>query len=69
MKGDWNRSNVMVMSLLHIVGMDGDLIVSSHQVYLGEKGTIERLVRVVMDTTDGVAVGDGLGVQSYVVAA
>jgi hypothetical protein len=28
---------------------------------LGEDGTTEKLVAVVMDMTDGVAVGDGLG--------
>jgi hypothetical protein len=42
--------------------MDGDLIVSSHQFDLGEDGTTEKLVGIVMDLTDGEAVGDGLGV-------
>jgi hypothetical protein len=37
--------------------MDGDLIVSSHQVDLGKYGTPEKLVGVVMDMTDGVEVG------------
>jgi hypothetical protein len=37
--------------------MDGDLILSSHPVDLGEDGTTEKLVGVVMDMTDGVAVG------------
>jgi hypothetical protein len=48
--------------LLCIVGMDGDLILSSHQVDLGEDGTTEKLVGVVIDITDGVTVGDGSGV-------
>jgi hypothetical protein len=42
--------------------MDGDLIVGSHQVDLGEDGTTEKLVGVVMDMMDGVAFGDGTGV-------
>jgi hypothetical protein len=42
--------------------MDGDLIVSSHQVDLGEYGTTEKVVGAVMDVTDGAAVGDGPGV-------
>lgn len=42
--------------------MDGDFIVSSHQVSLGEDGTVEKLVGVVMDVTDRVAVGDDPGV-------
>jgi hypothetical protein len=35
--------------------MDGNLIVRSHQVDLGEDGTTEKLVGVVMDMTDRVA--------------
>jgi hypothetical protein len=42
-----------------MVGMDGCLILSSHQVDLGKDGTIEKLVVVVIDMTDGLAVGDG----------
>jgi hypothetical protein len=42
--------------------MDGDFAVSSHQVDLGEEGTTEKLVGVVMDMTDGVVVEDGPGV-------
>jgi hypothetical protein len=48
--------------------MDGDFIVSSHQVDFGD-GRIEKLVGVVMDMTDGVEVGDGTCVQYSVVAA
>jgi hypothetical protein len=41
MKGNSNRPNGAVFGcLLYIVGMDGDLIVSSHQADLGEDGTI-----------------------------
>jgi hypothetical protein len=36
--------------------MNGNLVVRSHQVDLGEDGRTEKLVRVVMDMTDGVAV-------------
>jgi hypothetical protein len=48
--------------------MNGNLVVRSHQVDLGEDGRTEKLVRVVMDMTDGVAVGDGPSVLSSVVA-
>jgi hypothetical protein len=37
--------------------MNGDLFVGSHQVNLGENGTTEKLVGVIMDMPDGVAVG------------
>jgi hypothetical protein len=53
--------------LLYIVGIGGILIVCCHQIDLGEEGTTERLVGVVMDMTDGVVVRDGLGVESSVV--
>jgi hypothetical protein len=49
--------------------MDGDFIVFSRLVDLGEDGTTEKLVGVVMDMTDGIAVGDGPGVECPVVAA
>jgi hypothetical protein len=52
--GDWSGNDV----LPYIVGMDGDLIVSCHQVDLGEDGTIEKLLGIIMDMTDGVAVLD-----------
>jgi hypothetical protein len=42
--------------------MYGDLILSHHQVDLGEEGITVKLVRVVMDMMDGVAIGDGPGV-------
>jgi hypothetical protein len=42
--------------------MDGNFIISSHQVDFGKDGTTEKLVGVV-DMTDGEAVGDGPGVQ------
>jgi hypothetical protein len=47
--------------------MDGDLVVSSHQVDFGEDGTTEMLVGVIMDMPDGVAVGDGTGVEGSVI--
>jgi hypothetical protein len=44
------------------------LVVSSHQVDFGEDGTTEKLVRVIMDMQDGVAVGNGRGVEGSVIA-
>jgi hypothetical protein len=38
--------------------MDGDLVVSSRQVDFGEDGTAEKLVGVIMDMPDRVAVGN-----------
>jgi hypothetical protein len=48
--------------------MDGDLVVISYQVDFGEDGTTEKLVGVVMDMPDGVAVGNGTGVEGSVIA-
>jgi hypothetical protein len=42
--------------------MYGNFIVSSRRVDFREDGTIEKLVGVFMDMTDGIAVGDGSGV-------
>jgi hypothetical protein len=44
------------------------LVVSSHQVDFGEDGKTEKLVGVVMDMPDGVAVGNGTGVEGSVIA-
>jgi hypothetical protein len=49
--------------------MDGDFIAYSHQVDLGEDGTTEKLMGVVVDMTYGVAAGDGPGIECSVVAA
>jgi hypothetical protein len=48
--------------------MDGYMIVSSHQIDLGE-GTTEKLVGAVMDMTEVVALGDGPSVECSVVDA
>jgi hypothetical protein len=48
--------------------MDGDLVVSSHQVDFGEDGTTEKRVGVIMDMPDGVAVGNDSGVECSVIA-
>jgi hypothetical protein len=48
--------------LLYIVGVDGNLFVDSHQVDLGEDGTTEKLVGVVVNMSDVVAVRNGTGV-------
>jgi hypothetical protein len=49
--------------------MDGDFVVCSHQVDLGEGGTPEKLVGIIVDMTDGVAVWDRPEVECPVVAA
>jgi hypothetical protein len=49
--------------------MDGDLVVRSRQVDLGEDGTPEKLVGVIVDMTNGVAAWDCPGVECPVVAA
>jgi hypothetical protein len=49
--------------------MDGNLVVCSHQIAFGEDRTTEKLVRVVVDMTDGIAVGNGACVEPSVVAA
>jgi hypothetical protein len=49
--------------------MGGDFIAYSHQVDLGEDGTTEKLIRVVVDMTYGEAARDGPGVECSVVAA
>jgi hypothetical protein len=48
--------------------MDGDLAVSSHQVDFGDDGTTEKLVGIIMDMPEGVAVGNSTGVESSVIA-
>jgi hypothetical protein len=54
--------------LLYVVGMDGYLVVGSHQVDFGGYGTTEKLVGVVMKMPDGVAFGNGTGVEGSVIA-
>jgi hypothetical protein len=46
-----------------------NLVVSSHQVYLREDATTRELVGIIVNVTDGVAVGNGTGVQRSIVAA
>jgi hypothetical protein len=43
--------------------MDGNLVLCSHQIDLGEEGTAEKLVGVVVEMLDGIAVADGPGIQ------
>jgi hypothetical protein len=52
---------------MYIVGMDRYLVVSSHQIDLGEGGTTEKLVGVVMNMTDWIAVRDDPGVECPVI--
>jgi hypothetical protein len=61
-----NEPNGVVMD---VVEMDGDLVLSSHQVDFGEYGTTENLAGVIMDMTDKVAVENGKGVSGSVIAA
>jgi hypothetical protein len=56
-------------SLLYIGWMDGNFVVCSHQIDFGEDRTTEKLVRVVVDMADGIAVGNGACVERSVVAA
>jgi hypothetical protein len=48
--------------------MDGNLVIGSHQVNFREDGKTEKLVGVIVDMADGVAVGNGTGVEGSVVA-
>jgi hypothetical protein len=48
--------------------MDGNLVVRSHQVDFGGNGITEKLVGVIVDMADGVAVGNCTGVQGFVIA-
>jgi hypothetical protein len=59
-KPKWNGND----RLLYINRMDGNLVVRSHQVDLGEDGTPERLVGVIVDMMDGVSVWDCSGFES-----
>jgi hypothetical protein len=47
--------------------MDGDLVISSNRVDFGEDGTPEKLVGVVMDMQNGIAVGNYTGVEHSVI--
>jgi hypothetical protein len=49
--------------------MDGNLVVCSHHIDFGEDRTTEKLVRIVVDMTDGIAGGNGACVERSVVAA
>jgi hypothetical protein len=41
--------------------MNGNQVVCSHQIHFGEYRTIEKLVRVVVHMTDGIAAGNDGG--------
>jgi hypothetical protein len=49
--------------------MDRDLVIRCHQVNLGEDRTPEKLVGVIVDMTDWVALWDYPGIKYPVVAA
>jgi hypothetical protein len=46
-----------------------NLVVSPHQVDLREDAKTRELVGIIVNVTDGVAVGNGMGVQRSIVAA
>jgi hypothetical protein len=48
--------------------MEGYLVVGFQQIDFGEDGTTEKLVGVVMDMADGIAVGNDTGVEGSVIA-
>jgi hypothetical protein len=48
-KAEWSSNS----RLLYIIRMDGDLVVRCHQVNLGEDGTPEKLVGIIVDMMDG----------------
>jgi hypothetical protein len=54
---------------LDIVGIYRILVVSPRQVDLREGVTTRELVGIIVNVTDGVAVGNGTGVQRSIVAA
>jgi hypothetical protein len=56
-------------SLLDVAGVDGSLVVGPHQVDLGEETTTRWLVGVIMYVANGIAVGDGSGVESSIIVA
>jgi hypothetical protein len=47
--------------------VDGNLVVCPHKIDLREDVTTRKLVGVIMNVTDGVAVGNGSGVQRSIV--
>jgi hypothetical protein len=55
--------------LLYVFRVDRDFVVGSHQANSGKGGTAEKLVGVVVDMADRVAVRDGSGVKRSVIAA
>jgi hypothetical protein len=44
--------------------LDGNLVVCSHQIDLGEEGTTKKLVGIVVDMLDGIAVRNGLAFEA-----
>jgi hypothetical protein len=45
------------------------VVVCPHQIDLGEEATTREVVGIIVDVTDGIAVGDGSGVKSSIVTA
>jgi hypothetical protein len=49
--------------------VDRDLVVCSHQIDIRKDGTAEKLVGVIVDVADGIAIGNGAGVKGSIIAA
>jgi hypothetical protein len=56
-----------IWSYVHVAGMHGNLIVCPHQIDLGEEATTREVVGIIVDVTDGIAVGDGSSVKRSIV--
>jgi hypothetical protein len=54
---------------LYIAGVGANLVVCPYQTDLGEEATTKELLGVIMYVTDGIAVGNGSGVQRSTVSA
>jgi hypothetical protein len=49
--------------------VDRDLVVCSHQIDFRKDGTAEMLVGVVVKVADGIAVGNGAGIEGSIITA
>jgi hypothetical protein len=70
MEGNSNRpKGVVHISVVFFISSGwADVVVCCHWIDLGKEGTIKKLIGVVMDMMDGIAVGDGPGVYCSVAA-
>jgi hypothetical protein len=49
--------------------VDRDLVVCFHQIDFRKDGTAEKLVEVIVDVADGIAIKNGAGVEGSIIAA